>query len=164
MGGFVAYSISVISLMLTELKVAAIKIAKGGTGFQIKNVPNDVMGSLAHSILEIDQNNQLLAHAADAIGKGNFDVSIKPRGSDDVLGNSIERMKDDLHNLTVEREKAQNETLRLLHRKDEFIKIISHELKTPVTSLKAYTQILQSESMALGNSKKELMFSEWMYR
>ena len=158
-GGFVAYSINVISLMLTELKVAAIKISKGGTGFQIKNVPNDVMGSLAHSILEIDENNKQLAYAANAIGKGNFDVSIKPRSFDDLLGNSIERMKDDLHNFTLEREKAQNETLRLLHRKDEFIKIVSHELKTPVTSLKAYTQILQSESLATGNSKKEQMFS-----
>jgi signal transduction histidine kinase len=158
-GGFVAYSIHIISLMLTELRVAAQKISKGGTGFKIANVPDDVMGSLALSILEIDENNKLLANAADAIGKGNFDVTIRPRSSDDLLGNSLKRMKKDLHHFTLQREKAQKETLRLLNKKDEFISIVSHELKTPVTSLKAYTQILQSESLAAGNSKKEGMFS-----
>jgi signal transduction histidine kinase len=158
-GGFVAYSIHIISRMLTELRVAAQKISKGGTGFKIANVPDDVMGSLALSILEIDDNNKRLAQAADAIGKGNFDVTITPRSSDDLLGNSIERMKKDLHHFTLERENTQKETLRLLHKKDEFISIVSHELKTPVTSLKAYTQILQSESLASGNPKRELMFS-----
>ncbi len=135
------------------------KISKGGTGFKIENVPDDVMGSLALSILEIDENNKLLANAADAIGKGNFDVTIRPRSSDDLLGNSLKRMKKDLHHFTLQKEKAQNETLHLLNKKDEFISIVSHELKTPVTSLKAYTQILQSESLASGNPKRELMFS-----
>lgn len=35
------------------------------------------------------------------------------------------------------------ERVRLDQQKDEFLSMVSHELKTPVTSLKAYTQILQ---------------------
>jgi signal transduction histidine kinase len=35
------------------------------------------------------------------------------------------------------------ERMRLEHRKDEFISMASHELKTPVTSLKGFTQVLQ---------------------
>lgn len=35
------------------------------------------------------------------------------------------------------------ERVRLEHHKDEFIKTASHELKTPITSLKAFTQMLQ---------------------
>lgn len=42
--------------------------------------------------------------------------------------------------------------------KDEFISIVSHELKTPITSVKAYTQILQRELSKLGDPKISLMF------
>ncbi len=40
--------------------------------------------------------------------------------------------------------KEIEERIEVDKKKDEFISIASHELKTPVTSLKAYTQILQS--------------------
>lgn len=46
--------------------------------------------------------------------------------------------------LYEEVKKDNQERIELDKKKDEFISIASHELKTPVTSLKAYTQILQS--------------------
>lgn len=46
-----------------------------------------------------------------------------------------------VHDIT-EMVDAQNETQRLLEIKDEFLNIASHELKTPLTSIKAYTQVL----------------------
>jgi signal transduction histidine kinase len=67
-------------------------------------------------------------------------------------------MKKDLHHFSLEKDKTQNETLRLLHKKDEFISIVSHELKTPITSLKVYTQLLHGESIASGDAKKESMY------
>ncbi len=158
--GIVTYCIAIISQMLTELKVAAQKISTGATDLQIGNVPNDVMGSLAQSILQIDENHKELANAADAIGKGNFDVIIKPRSQHDLLGNSLQRMKEDLHEFTLQKDEMQKETVELMKRKDDFISIASHELKTPVTSLKAYTQILQIESATSGDKKKKMMFSK----
>ncbi|MEO8824001.1 MAG: ATP-binding protein [Ginsengibacter sp.] len=46
--------------------------------------------------------------------------------------------------LYEEIKKEIEERIEVDKKKDEFISIASHELKTPVTSLKAYTQILQS--------------------
>ncbi len=156
---FVTYLFRTINQMLGELELAAKKIARGSTGLNIYNMPRDAMGSLAHSILEIDKNNIQLALAASAIGKGNFDVMIKPRSNDDLLGNSIERMKDDLHLLTMQKDKVQQDTLALMNKKDDFLSITSHELKTPVTSLKAYTQLLQIGSKEAGDSKREMMLA-----
>ncbi len=156
----VTYSIVIINQMLTEIKVAAQKIAMGATDLQIKNIPDDVMGSLARSILKIDENHKQLANAADAIGKGNFDVTVKPRSKEDLLGNSIKRMKKDLRDFTLQKDKIQRETMELMNKKDDFISIASHELKTPVTSLKAYTQILQFESAKAGDKNKEMMLTK----
>ncbi|KAA9040756.1 hypothetical protein FW778_01570 [Ginsengibacter hankyongi] len=157
---FVIYTITVISEMLSELKIAAQKISVGGTGLKFQNMPKDVMGSLTDSILEIDKNNIELAYAANAIGAGNFNVPVNPRSNEDLLGNSIQKMKEDLHKLTMEKDKIQQETLELMDRKDDFLSIASHELKTPVTSLKAYTQLLQMEAKANTNERNELMLSK----
>jgi signal transduction histidine kinase len=157
---FVIYTTRIVSQMLTELKVAAEKISIGGTQIRFRHMPDDAMGSLAQSILNIDRNNIELAYAASAIGSGNFEVLVKPRSKQDLLGNSIEKMKEDLHQLTKEKDKVQQETLELMNRKDDFLSIASHELKTPVTSLKAYAQLLQMGSKGMEDRKRELMISK----
>lgn len=156
----VSYTVRVITKMLKELKVAAEKISVGGTGLQFNNMPDDVMGSVADSILEIDRNNIELATAVNAIGAGNFNVPVHPRSNEDLLVNSIQKMKEDLHKLTLEKDKVQQETLELMHRKDDFLSIASHELKTPVTSLKAYTQLLQMNAKTNLENQKDAMLSK----
>jgi signal transduction histidine kinase len=157
---FITYTIKVISEILSELKRAAQKISNGSTDINFKNMPDDVLGKVAHSILEISENNKKLAFAADAIGRGNFRIEIAPRSEEDLLGNSIVQMKNDLLQYTLQKDKIQNETLDLVNKKDDFMNIASHELKTPVTSLKAYTQILQMQSSAGGNKENEMMLEK----
>lgn len=44
--------------------------------------------------------------------------------------------------------------------KDDFISIASHELKTPVTSMKAYTQILQNHPLITNDKKASFMLEK----
>ena len=144
--GFVLYVINHIHKSLTEIKLAASKIAIGATGLHLKNMPKGIIGNLAKSIIEIDKNNLELARAANEIGKGHFEVKVKPRSELDILGLSIKKMRDDLQEFNAQKDKIQRDTENLVYRREEFFSIASHELKTPVTSLKAYTQLLLMDS------------------
>jgi PAS domain S-box-containing protein len=103
-----------ITGVLTELRVAAEKIAVGGTGLNLSIDSNDVIGQLARSVAFIDVNNQLLAEAADEIRKGNFYVDVTPRGESDILGNSLLQMKNELQRNTEEKAEQAAELKRLL--------------------------------------------------
>ena len=100
----VSFTISHISRTLTHLNSAAEKISRGAPSGKIEVQTKDVVGTLAQSILRIDENNRLLADAADAIGSGNFDVAVQPRSTEDILGNAVVRMKDDLQQFNRENE------------------------------------------------------------
>lgn len=134
-----------VRYQLHGLKTAARKISKGETGINLEPIPHGMLGSLSRSILQIEKNNLVIARAAGEIGKGNFDVTVTPRSEDDILAWSIKKMKRDLREFNSQRDKIQKETMALIHQRDEFFSMTSHELKTPITTVKAYTQLLMMD-------------------
>jgi two-component system CheB/CheR fusion protein len=56
--------------------------------------------------------------------------------------------------------RANEATEELMHKKDEFMSIASHELKTPVTSLKGSLQILQRMAVKLEKNDQMISFIE----
>lgn len=105
--GVVAYTVWVLTKTLKELKVAARKISAGKKIKPFENLPADVIGALADCILQIAQTNEMLAAAANEIGKGKFDVEINPRSPDDILGNAIVKMKLELQHFTRELQESK---------------------------------------------------------
>ena len=156
----IVYFAAGILKTLKELEYAAYKISKGNTGIIINSNPSGLMGNLARSILQIEKNNLVLANAANEIGKGNFDVQVNPRSKNDLLGHSLEKMRDDLKEFNSQKDLIQKETLQLVKNRDEFFSMTSHELKTPVTSLKAYTQLLLMDGNEFGDAKSKAMLEK----
>jgi PAS domain S-box-containing protein len=110
----VTYTIVVIRNMLTELRIAAEKISIGDTGLELGLYSKDVIGALAGSISKIDENNKMLAEAANEIGSGNFEIEVRPRAAADLLGNAISHMKNALQRFTEEKFAYAAELERLL--------------------------------------------------
>lgn len=60
----------------------------------------------------------------------------------------------------TERKQAANEKQQMLLQREEFIAIASHELKTPVTSLKGYTQMLHSRFSKAGDERSAALLTK----
>ena len=119
-----------------------------------------------------------LTQATSEIEKGNLDVSVKRKGNDELsvlsdsfnsMVNSIKRYNERQSQLTkalefkndelTETEKdlrrANEELVNTETAKEEFLSMISHELKTPLTPLKMYAEmLLKIRSMGELNEKQ----------
>jgi PAS domain S-box-containing protein len=105
----VMYILLIINGSLKELRNAALKIADGETNVRLAPVSKDAFGSLASSIIRIDEKNKELAEAAKKIGEGDFNVPIQPRSENDLLGNAIVLMKNNLKTFTGDLERSREE-------------------------------------------------------
>lgn len=80
--------------------------------------------------------------------KGNMNVSIKCTNSElEELGENINYLKQGM-------EKAINESIKAERLKNDLITNVSHDLKTPLTSIINYTDLLKKEKIENENAKK----------
>jgi two-component system CheB/CheR fusion protein len=60
----------------------------------------------------------------------------------------------------TERKRAEEEKQLLLSQREEFMAIASHELKTPITSLKGYTQVLHARFTKAGDERSAALLAK----
>ena len=92
-----------------------------------------------------------LKDSALSIANGNLNHIIKPVSPDEVgeLASQFEKMRqsvkqhiDSILKKDQEIEKANRELIEIEYKKDEFISMITHELRTPLIPIKGYAEML----------------------
>ncbi|MGG2067080.1 sensor histidine kinase [Bacillus sp. S14(2024)] len=100
---------------------------------------------------------QRLRQATAMIAKGQYDVHI-PISQYDEIG----LLGDDFNNMAQQLHKAQTEINRLEKRKRQFIADVSHELKTPLTTINGLVEGMKNDLIPEGKKQRcfEMMEQE----
>lgn len=96
-----------------------------------------------------------IARGIKTISGGNLNYRVKSKGTDELalLADEINNMSDNLKSQIEEERKAE----RL---KSELITNVSHDLRTPLTSLTAYLQLVNSDKTSSENKEKYSKIAE----
>lgn len=93
--------------------------------------------NLQNQNIKTKQRILIIENVANKIADGNYHIRLDEEESD-VLGT----LAISLNQMALSLESSFNEIKALMAKKDDFIGIAAHELKTPLTSIKAYLQFM----------------------
>jgi signal transduction histidine kinase len=155
--GFVLYFIIVyFTKPINSLLEGTNAVAKGNLKHEIKVKSRDEIGELASAFNQMTKNLEI---SQERIKKhtGELEAKVQERTKDldtkitelTATKTAVLNMMDDMDETNKELVKMQDELKRSLEElrkidieKDEFISIAAHELKTPLTSIRGFSQLL----------------------
>jgi signal transduction histidine kinase len=123
-----------------------------------------ILMSILYLILRMLRPIFSLTKATAEVEKGNLNVSVNRKGNDELatLSESFNSMvysiKEHIENQNVLTSKLENAYEQLTaadKAKDEFVSMISHELKTPLVPMKLYCQMFIKQSFGSNLNEKQ---------
>lgn len=98
------FIIRYISDAILSLRDVSDKLSRGETDVAVSVEAEDELGDLAKSFGKLAGNNIQLAAVAEAIGQGKYDIEVALTGPQDVLGYSLNTMRQRLRTLSLEQD------------------------------------------------------------
>lgn len=131
--------IRAIVLSVTAVKDATERIVKGDVDFELAVGAKDEMGQLAVSFNKMLSMIKDYVLLANSIGKGDYESEIKIRSNNDILGKALRDMRDNLQNLSREKEARTwlltgNQELNEKLREEKDVRNLAQSIITHVTT------------------------------
>lgn len=92
------------SIRLDRLVNAILKLSLGERAEAIDVLQNDEIGAMVVAVNKLSENFSRMVVFTETIGQGSFSAEFSPVGKDDLLGNSLLKMRDGLVQLQAERQ------------------------------------------------------------
>lgn len=97
LSGFIwQFSARQISRPVQEIKDVLSKLSTGAIPSPVTNISNDEIGEIGKAVNQLIEGLSKLSAFAAQIGKGNYEASFQTLGENDILGNSLINMRDNL--------------------------------------------------------------------
>ncbi len=87
--------IKAIMRSVRQLSSAAQKIALGHVDIELVKYSNDEFGELVDEYRRVIDNIKYQANIAEEVSNGNLTISVNPKSSEDLLGNSLKKLVED---------------------------------------------------------------------
>jgi signal transduction histidine kinase/DNA-binding response OmpR family regulator len=126
---------SSIARAARQVAAAAKGLATGNLDQHLTVRSRDELGQMADAFRDLIAYQQQMARAANAIASGDLTRDVSPSGAEDLLGNAFQQMTRNLRRLVGDLEEAVRTANQLALAKDDFVSMVSHEMRTPLNGI-----------------------------
>jgi len=138
---------------LQKLKNYIMHMSRGEIPSVDLETKRNAVGQMADAVKILADGMARTAKFAAEIGKQNFDMEYEPLSEHDEFSNALLQMRENLRKASDENEKYILEIEKINKQLDEFVYIVSHDLKAPLRGISTLTTFIDDELASHPNEK-----------
>jgi len=143
---------------MQKLKSYIMHMSRGEIPTVDLETKRNAVGQMTDAVKILADGMARTAKFASEIGKQNFDTEYEPLSEHDEFSNALLQMRESLRKASDENEKYILEIEKINKQLDEFVYIVSHDLKAPLRGISTLTTFIEDELATQPNEKiKELL-------
>jgi signal transduction histidine kinase len=113
----------------------------------------NAVGQMTDAVKVLAEGMSQTARFASEIGKENFETTFEPLSENDEFGNALVHMRENLRKAAEEKEKHIHDVEKINKQLDEFVYIVSHDLKAPLRGISTLSTFIEEELSSHPNEK-----------